>query len=164
MRMWNRMITTREIRRGEEARRRKGARDLFGAAFFILVSIFASACGANESILKSGKETPAQANVESGKTPFTREIDAMRTADFRFVYVLRRKDGGPIDSEDRGVIKVQTATANRRVAADDDKAFIIGSNVEIPPQNMTALFNRFVVENYSPPPAAAINTNANANK
>lgn len=158
------MKTMRRIRRGEEEKRRKGAGEFFVAAFFVVAIILATSCGANESILKSGKETPAQANVESGKTPFARELDAMRTADFRFVYVLRRKDGGPINSEDRGVIKVQTALANRRVAADDDKAFIIGSNVEIPPQNMTALYNRFVVENYSPPPAAAINTNANANK
>ena len=87
----------------------------------------------------------------------------MRTADFRFVYVLRRKDGGPIDAEDRGVIKVQTNIANRRVAADDDKAFIIGSNVQIPPQNMGALYDRFAVENYSPPSADTTNTNANAN-
>ena len=85
----------------------------------------------------------------------------MRTADFQFIYVLRRKDGGTIDAEDRGVIKMQTSTANRRVAADDDKAFIIGTNVPIPPQNMAAIYNRFAVENYAPPPPANVAANVN---
>jgi hypothetical protein len=128
----------------------------------LLLSFLVVGCGPNENILKSGKETP-QANVET-KTPFAQELEAMRTADFIYIYVLRRKDGGKIDAEDRGVIKVHTSLANRRVAADDDKAFIIGSNTQIPPQNMAALYDRFAVENYSPPPAANTNTNANANK
>ena len=131
--------------------------------FLLSCSIFIAACGANEGILKSGKEASPQANVET-KTPFAKELEAMRTADFQFVYVLRRKDGGVMDGEDRGVIRVNTSLANRRVAADDDKAFIIGSNNQIPPQNMMALYERFAVENYSPPPAANSNSNANTNK
>lgn len=139
--------------------RRKGA---IGFAFLLLVSLIASGCGPNEGILKSGKETP-QANAASDKSSFEQDLEAMRTADFVYVYVLRRKDGAKIDADDRGVIKVQTSLANRRVSADDDKAFIIGSNVQLPPQNMAALYARFAVENYSPPVANA-NTNANVNK
>ena len=131
--------------------------------FLLSFSIFIAACGANEGILKSGKDASPQANVET-KTPFAKELEAMRTADFQFVYVLRRKDGGVMDGEDRGVIRVNTSLANRRIAADDDKAFIIGSNNQIPPQNMMALYERFAVENYSPPPAANSNSNANTNK
>ena len=86
----------------------------------------------------------------------------MRTAGFTFVYVLRRKDGGVIDAEDRGVIKLNTDGIPRRVAADEDRAFILGSNFPVPPKNLMALYARFAVENYSDPPAA--NTNANAKK
>ena len=138
--------------------RRKGA---VGFSFILLLSLIGSGCGPNEGILKSGKETP-QANAASDKSSFEKDLDAMRTADFVYVYVLRRKDGGKIDAEDRGVIKVQTSLANRRVSADDDKAFIIGSNVQRPPQNMAALYARFAVEDYSQPPANA-NVNANSN-
>ena len=145
------------IRKGEEVKRRRGAA---GCLILLCLSLIASGCGPNESILKSGKETPG-ANVETA-TPFDKELEAMRTADFQFIYVLRRKDGGKIDAEDRGVIKVNTTTANRRVAADDDKAFIIGTNTAILPQNMAALYQRFAVDNYSQPPPA--NSNANANK
>ena len=87
----------------------------------------------------------------------------MRTADFRFVYVLRRKDGGVIDAEDKSVIKMQTVDMNRRVSADNDKAFIIGSNAQLPPKNMMALLERFAVENYSPPPDPNTYANTNAN-
>lgn len=128
--------------------------------FFLLLTLFGSGCGPNESVLNSGKETP-QANAASDKSPFEKDLDAVRTADFTYVYVLRRKDGGKIDAEDRSVIKLQTATAPRRVSADDDKAFIIGSNAPLMPQNLTTLYDRFAVENYSQPPPA--NTNVNAN-
>ena len=131
---------------------------------FISLSIFLTfSCGANENILRSGKETPAPSNAESEKTTFARELDAMKTADFRFIHVLRRKDGGKIDAEDRSIIKLNTAEANRRIAADDDKAFIIGSNVQISPVKMMTLYERFAIEDYSPSQAAA-NTNGNVDK
>ena len=133
------------------------------SSILLLLALIASSCGPNEGILKSGKEMPPPANVDS-RTTFARELDAMQTADFRWVYVLRRKDGGKIDAEDRSVIKLQTTDANRRVAADDDKAFIIGSNVPVPPPNLAALYGRFAVEDHSPPPPPATNTNANAAK
>lgn len=132
------------------------------ASRIILLAAFAilfAACGANEGILKSGKDTPSSSNIQPGKSSFDQDLDSMRTADFRFVYVLRRKDGGVIDAEDKSVIKLQTVDMNRRVASDNDKAFIISSNAMLPPKNMRALLEHFSVENYSPP----LDANANAN-
>lgn len=173
-------ISMRRIRRGEEAKRRGGEGGAAAAAaaaeaaaeaaavgflFLLFLTFITSACGANEGILKSGRETPGQTNAESGKSSFAIELGAMRTAGYTFIYVVRRKDGGQIDAEDRGVIKLNTSGANRRrVAADDDKAFIIGSNVQIPPNNMAVLFGRFAVEIVSPQPPIEANVNANANK
>ncbi len=134
---------------------------LITAAFALLTA----ACGANEGVLKSGRETPVQANVESPKAPIEADLEAMRTAGFTFIYVLRRKDAQPLDAEDVGVIRLQTAEANRRVKSDADKAVVIGSNYAIPPKNMFVLFDRFAVENYSPPATPAnVNTAANATK
>jgi hypothetical protein len=120
-----------------------------------------SACGGNESILKSGKETPAQANAQPAKSSLASDIDSARTAGFSFIYLLRRKDGELINNADRGVIRENTAMANRRFSADEGKAFIIGSNPPIPPQNMAALYDHFAVEDHSPP---AANANVNSNK
>ena len=128
-----------------------------------ITCVLASACGPDDRILKSGKETPAPSNVEVSKPAFEKELDDIESAGFTFVYVLRRKDGKKLDSEDRSVIRLQTVDMNRRVTADDDKAVIIGSNYQIPPKNMFVLFDRFAVQNYSPP-VPAVDANSNANK
>lgn len=113
-------------------------------------------CGANQNILKSGKDPLAQANAQPAKTSLESEIEAMRTAGFGFIYVLRRKDGGVISPEDKSVIRVQTTQANRRVSADDGKTVVVGSNFQLAPHNMEAIYQRFAVENYSPAPASPI--------
>lgn len=125
----------------------------------VAAALLGTACGANEQVLKSGKETPS--NSVRTSSSIDDDLAAMRNADFRWVFVLRRKDGGVIDAEDRGVIKVNTVEANRRVSADGDKAFIIGTNTQIPPEKMMALYQRFAVEDHSPAPAANADTNSN---
>ena len=152
------MITTKGIRQGVEEKRSRG---VVALAFLFFLSLFASGCGVNEGVLKSGKDGP-QANVASTKTPFEQDLDSVRNADFIYVYVLRRKDGGKIDAEDRAAIKLHTSLANRRVSSDDDKAFIIGSNTPLPPPNLMALYEHFAVDNYSQPQPANTNVNANA--
>lgn len=132
------------------------------ALLIAITCVLATACGPDDRILKSGKETPAPSNVEATKTTFEKELDEIKAANFTFIYVLRRKDGQKLDSEDRSVIRQQTVDMNRRVTADDDKAVIIGSNYQIPPKNIFVLFDRFAVQNYSMPvPVANANTNAN---
>lgn len=132
--------------------------------FLLAFVLFVAACGANEGILKSGKADPSSTNAGPVLTTVEKDIGDMQTADFRFIYVLRRKDGGSIDAEDRGIIKLQTVDVNRRISSDNGKAFVVGSNTQIPAARMAALFDRFAVENYSPPPEVDSNSDVNANK
>jgi len=88
----------------------------------------------------------------------------MRTAGFTFIYVVRRKDNGIIDTEDVGVIRLNTVETNRRVKADNDRAVIIGSNKQIPADNLDVLNDRFLVENYSDTPIVNEKVNVNSNK
>ena len=139
-----------------------GLRCLWLSALLSSVAIMISACGPNEGILKSGKETPS--NAAGKPKTVERDVEDMRTADFQFIYVLRRRDGGLIDTEDKNVIRVQTGETNRRIASDDGKAFTIGSNRQIAPEKMAALQARFAVDDLSPAPAADPANPANANK
>lgn len=132
-----------------------------GLSGLIMLCVFPLACGSNESVLLSGKETPGQANDANQISDFATDLDAMRTAGFTFVFVLRRKDGGTMDAEDVGVIKLQTADTNRRVKTDDDRVVMIGSNKEIPKENLDVLYARFIIENHSLPPVVDTNTNTN---
>lgn len=134
-------------------------------AFFTIVFLLAilfTACGPNESILQSGTNTATASNTTPSVPTVESDLADMRTADFAFIYVLRRKDGGEMDAEDRKTIRQETGDANRRISSDNGRAFLIGSNVLLSTQNMTILKERFAVEDFSPPPAA--NSNATANK
>ncbi len=123
--------------------------------FVIFASLLISlGCGGNESILRSGKETPVPVNTAS-KTAYEQDLEAMKTAGFKYLFVLRRRDGEKLDTEDRGVIKLHTSQVNRRVAADDDRAFLVGSNYELAAKSILALKDRFAFEDLSPPPTAA---------
>jgi len=130
-----------------------------GLAF---LAVLLASCGANDKILRSGRETPAPASVGSATSTFESDLESVRTADFKYIFVLRRKDGGVIDAADRSVIRAHTDGANRRVSADDGRAFIIGTNFQMPPDNIKALYDHFAVEIFAADPLA--NTNANTNK
>lgn len=132
------------------------------AAPFILLTFLSAACGPNQRILKSA-ETPSPAtNTPRALSGFEQELNAMRTADFNFIYVLRRRDGAPLDAADKKTASDSIPPEiNRRKIIEDGKAVIIGSNYRLPPENLSALADKFSVEDFSKP--EPIKTNANAN-
>jgi hypothetical protein len=127
------------------------------------MAVLSFACGANEGVLKAGKENAQPSSTASPKTSFESDMDAMKTAGFAFIYVVRRKDRGKMDAGDRSFIKAQTADTNRRVSTDEDKALMIGSNYQLPEASLTALVQRFTVETFAEPSPANANVNADVN-
>ena len=84
----------------------------------------------------------------------------MRTADFIFIYVFRRKDSRLLDAEDkRFASQTIPEEMNRRTVSDEGKAIIIGSNFRMPADNLKVLSERFAFEDHSREPAPA---NANS--
>lgn len=87
----------------------------------------------------------------------------MRTADFNFIYIFRRKDGAPLDAADKKTAADNIPPeVNRRKVIEEGKAVIIGSNYRLPADNFKALTSRFAVEDFSKPESEMINTNINA--
>jgi len=121
--------------------------------------LFGLSCGPNQRILESANEN----NASSGEPPaisansapevssFEQDLDAMRTADFKFIVVFRRKDGRPFDAADRDLLSKTAVQANRRGLSDSGKAVLIGSNFPFPVGEFDALKERFAMENYSKP-------------
>ncbi|MFL6374155.1 MAG: hypothetical protein ACJ73D_05765 [Pyrinomonadaceae bacterium] len=118
----------------------------------ILIPCALSSCSANEQILKSGKESPTPTNVESTKSDLDEQIQSLRTADFRYIWAIRRKDGGVLDKADKAVIRQNTVEMNRRVLADDDKAVLIGSNTVPFKENFDILASAYAIQDLSPQP------------
>src|SRR5262252_5154462 len=85
---------------------------LFGA---LVVTI---GCGPNETVLRSNSPTPVPSGPSPtqprSNDPLEKEIEAMQTADFNFIYVLKRRDGGVLDAEDKALVRKVTANVNRR--------------------------------------------------
>src|SRR5690348_4124948 len=104
-----------------------------------------SACGPNEAILKSNSNesktasTPPSANAQPIYDSAESEVENMRTADFEFILVLRRKDGGVMQPDDKSFVKTVTTNANRRSLTDGDKAIVIGANSKVPPELIAKL-------------------------
>jgi hypothetical protein len=100
------------------------------------------------------EEATASSNTVSGKklTEFERQLKAMRTADFDYIFALRRKEGGAFDSEDKAYVRENKHyAANRFVFVDNEKVLFVGSNFEFPEENIKALKERFDVQDFSKP-------------
>ncbi|HEY8559674.1 MAG TPA: hypothetical protein VIL74_04665 [Pyrinomonadaceae bacterium] len=110
-------------------------------------------CQPNQTILKDAAPGPTpMATVESKKTTFDEDLREMQTADFDYILVFRRKDGGEFDKDDQKFLRDNTPPeTNRWRKSDDGKSFIAGSGFGFTPEQMTALQNRFIVEDYSKP-------------
>jgi hypothetical protein len=84
----------------------------------------------------------------------------MKTADFNFIYIFRRSDGGPLDPEDRSYLSATIPSEmNRRKISDEGRAVIIGSNFRIPPDILSVLKERFAFEDHSKPESEIMRTN-----
>jgi hypothetical protein len=120
--------------------------------------------------LESSKNaTAARANsqAEPAAHSFDRDLETMRTANFDFIYVMRRKDGAPLDGDDKRYVKLNSPVeTNRFILSDEEKAVIAGSKYKFAEQNLMALRERFNIEDFSNPqpdapssPVAAENAN-----
>jgi hypothetical protein len=117
------------------------------------------ACSPNQRIAESNARlTNAEAN-RAEATPVQRsleqDIEAMRTADFIFIYVIKRKDGGPLDAEDKQFASsVIPGQMNRRTVSTDGKAILVGSNFRLPEAERKLIEERFALEDLSRDPEA----------
>jgi hypothetical protein len=117
------------------------------AVFAILISIN-FACESSSSQQRNSKN--ANASPEVKMTSIERDVKSMQTANFDYIFVFRRKDGGVLDNEDKAYLKANSpADTNRFVLSDDDKAVVAGSSYEFKPENLEKLGERFNIENYS---------------
>lgn len=108
--------------------------------------VFALACKPPEAV--NNAATPAEREM----TEFEREIRSLKTADFDYIFVFRRKDGGVMTAEDKRFIKDKAHFAtNRFTLSKDEKAVFAGSNFAFEEEDLNALKERFAFEDFSKP-------------
>jgi len=152
--------------RREKGKRRKGEIGQISGIFILLICVsFCFACKPNSAILNSQKNNQPPANsIGKAVNSFERDLETMRTADFDFIFVFRRKDGGKLDGADKLYIKTNSpAETNRFIVSDEEKAVIAGSKFKFAPEYIKALQERFTVADFSKPVADAPSPNADTN-
>ncbi|HEV8590982.1 MAG TPA: hypothetical protein VGQ55_02690, partial [Pyrinomonadaceae bacterium] len=140
------------------------------ALFLLMVAATAGlACKPDQRILNSAATPPPATVPVAESTPSTstikQDVETMRNADFNFIYVFRRKNGGPIDADDRRFAGAITPPEiNRRKLSDGGKAIILGSNFRLPPDVMKKMTDRFALQDLSKPASELPGANSNTNK
>ena len=118
--------------------------------FIFLLATLSLACENSSLSKKPSNTAETTVNAENKQSAFESDLQTMRTANFEYIFVFRRKDGAAFDAEDRKFLRANApAETNRFVSTDDGKAFIAGSKYKFPPQNLEILRSRFNVEDYS---------------
>ena len=149
-------------------------KEIIGTSIFLVVlALVVCSCAPNQRIVESNAEL---ANTETNRTAETRttpvpsslekDIESMRTADFIFIYVIKRKDGAALDAEDKKFAgAVIPDEMNRRTVADEGRVILIGSNFRMPDESRKLIEERFLFEDLSRElPAADSNANARASR
>ncbi len=92
----------------------------FAASFLILaVSVFGFACGRITFSPENTNSTPIETTEKLSE--IEREVRDMQTADFKFIYVIKRKDGGEFDKADRDFLRENRTPEINRFSATEDK-------------------------------------------
>jgi hypothetical protein len=137
------------------------------AAIAVLLLVYAGgSCSPNQRIINSATTpTPAENAAPAAELPaIEQDIRSMRDADFSYIFVFRRKDGGAIDEDDRKFLNALTPLEiNRRKLSDGGRAVVMGSNFRLQPDVMKQFAERFTVEDYSKPAAEIPATDQNVN-
>lgn len=133
---------------------------------FLLLSVFLLLnFGCQSPSLKANSSKSPMNAAEDNVSSLEKDLQTMRNADFDFIYVFRRKDGGVFDSEDKKYLKANSPVfTNRFILTDEDKAAIAGSGYKFEPENLENLQKRFVMENFSKPETQQTPANQNSGK
>lgn len=132
--------------------------------FFVLASF---ACQPNPAILNSGRETSVNSSVENAserpKDTFESALRGVQKSGFDYIFVIRRKDGGQFDKDDKVFVRENSpAATNQFVLTDEERVIIAGSNYPFPAESLEVLRAVFDVEDLSPKKTEE-NTNGNTN-
>ena len=116
---------------------------------FLFGSIALSSCANSKSGSANEPLTTQVTPVPPPKTEFEQDLDFVRKGQYTYVWVLARKDGKPLDSDDGAFLRRAAPQVVDWVKTDEGKKVIAGTNFNLEEGNMAALRKRFVVEDYS---------------
>ena len=126
------------------------------AAFALGAALLATGCnrGGGE---RGPAHVPVNGSAQNAGTGATdamptleRAIDYARSARLAYLYVISRRDGGALTPEDITFIRQNMPPQVAYTVRTDDRRYVVlSSNVDLTPENKTALAGRFNFEDRS---------------
>jgi len=87
--------------------------------------------------------------VPPPKTEFEQDLDFVRKGQYTYIWVLTRKDGKPLDSDDGAFLRKTAPQVVDWVTTDNGKRVIAGTNFNLEEGNLEVLKKRYDVEDYT---------------
>lgn len=141
----------------------KNSARLLAFAFFALIIAFLN-FGCESPSLKANSTAAKPAAAENNAPGLEQDLQTMRNANFEYIFVFRRKDGGVLDGEDKKYLRANSpVSTNRFILTDENKAAVAGSSYRFEPENLEKLQQRFVIENFSKTESLETLKNSNSN-
>lgn len=108
-------------------------------------------CSRTQTNSESNGQTAAASPRPSAAplSDFERSLKFVRDGQFTYIYVISRKDGKPLDSQDSDFLRKNAPQVVDWVTTEDKTKVIGGSNFNLEEGNLGVIKKRLVVEDYS---------------
>ena len=120
----------------------------------LILVLTLGACGGGGAPATSSTNTNIPAATPAGPSPspltdFEEALRFVRNGQYTYIYVISRKDGKPLTSEDSDFLKINAPQLVDKAATKDRMKVVGGTNFNLEEGNLELLKKRFVVEDYS---------------
>lgn len=121
-----------------------------GQAFAIIVLLFVTGCTSSNQQAPAPRPPVSKAATSATDMPFERGLDYVQRGKFKNIFVIARQDGAPLQAQDKDYLRKNThQETNMWVVTNGGRRVVAGTNFVWTPENMDALRERFVVEDYT---------------
>ena len=108
--------------------------------------------GCHRSTAPESTEQTASASPRPSSPPlsdFERSLKFVRDGQFTYIYVISRKDGKPLDSQDSDFLRKNAPQVVDWVTTEDKTKVIGGTNFNLEEGNLSVIKKRLIVEDYT---------------
>ena len=117
-------------------------------ALVLCLALIVSGCHKSADSAET-ESTPAKPTT-SPLVGFAKDLQFIKNGQYTYIFVLTRKDGKKLDSEDKEYLRKNVPQIVDLVTTEEGKKAIIGTNFNLEEgPMMEALKKRYVVEDYS---------------
>jgi hypothetical protein len=113
----------------------------------LLCALFLASCAKKS---EPAHETPVATRSPKPQTPFERDLDYVRSGQFKYVFVFSRRDSAVFTSDDIAYLKAYSPQeTNQWISTEGGRRIIAGTNFEFKIEHTDALNKRFKIEDLS---------------